>query len=63
MQEQRGVLLGVHLLRSQCKALSAVELKRVGFSLICSLMIVTISEELVSVSKAGPDSSIESSID
>lgn len=56
-------LLGVHLLRSQFRILSAVELKCVGFSVIRFLMMVVNKDELVSVSKAGPLNSIDNSMD
>lgn len=56
-------LLGVHLLRSQLRILSAVELKCVGFSLIRSRIMVVSREELDSVRTAGPLSSIDKSID
>lgn len=56
-------LLGVHLLRSQFRILSAVELKCVGFSVIRFLMTVVRKEELVSVSDAGPLNSIDNNMD
>lgn len=56
-------LLGVHLPRSQFKIRSAVELKRVGFSFTRSCKMVVMSDELLSVSDAGPLSSMDASMD
>ena len=50
-------------MRSQFRIRSAVKVKWVGFSLIRSCRMVVNSDELLSVSNAGPLNSIDSSRD